>query len=152
MWKIHHYLPTELWSLGLRKSLFLCTIYCFLVWLPPPLFFPLFRSWPYFYFGRCLPGIYFKTFWVFCFRYVSCIKHKIGFYFVIQSGNLSFNTYIYFIDIQISLIFIPLYYFMYPVLAIFKMSLTEWLVFFAHAYCLCVFFSDIKKGLRFCFF
>ena len=42
-----------------------------------------------------------------------------------------------------SLIFVPLYYFMYPILAVFKMSCIMWLVSFAHyvAFFLCKYAS-----------
>lgn len=43
--------------------------------------------------------------------------------------------------------FVPLYYFMYSILAVFKMSFIMWLVFFVHAYasvCVCFLFLILK--------
>ena len=51
-----------------------------------------------------------------------------------------------FIDIQISLIFVPLYYFMYSILAVCKMSCIMWPVSFACKYfSLCVFCLILRE-------
>lgn len=50
------------------------------------------------------------------------------------------------------MIFVPLYYFMYSILAVFKMSFIMWLVFFVHAYasvCVCFLFLILRKVCEF---